>query len=220
MDDAELTGRAGDPLHGYSRGPGATVRATHRALRNVEDAEALILVEGVSDQIAVETLARRQGRDLMAEGLVVLPVGGAQAIGHYARRFGPLGQGLQVRGMCDADAVDAVRSGLARSGLGRVDPGDDLGAWGFHVCVEDLEDELVRAVGVEEVQSILDTQHELRSFRTLQRQPEWRGRPVTDQLRRFLGSKSTRNMRYARLLVEAAAPDRIPRPLSNVLGEL
>lgn len=40
-------------------------------------ARAVILVEGWSDQAALEALARRRGRDLLAEGVVVMPIGGA-----------------------------------------------------------------------------------------------------------------------------------------------
>jgi predicted ATP-dependent endonuclease of OLD family len=42
---------------------------------------AVILVEGVSDQRAVEAVAERRRRDLAAEGVAVVPIGGAQAIG-------------------------------------------------------------------------------------------------------------------------------------------
>src|SRR5689334_18996534 len=38
---------------------------------------AVVLVEGMSDQAAVQTLAERSGRDLRAEGVFVVPMGGA-----------------------------------------------------------------------------------------------------------------------------------------------
>ena len=47
---------------------------------------AVILVEGVSDQRAVEAVAELRGRDLAAEGVAVVPIGGAQAIGRYLGR--------------------------------------------------------------------------------------------------------------------------------------
>ena len=62
---------------------------------------AAVLVEGISDQRAVETLARRQGRDLEAEGVAVVPIGGAQAIGHCRRHLGPGGLDLRLAGLCD-----------------------------------------------------------------------------------------------------------------------
>ena len=43
----------------------------------------VVIVEGESDRIALETLARRRGRDLRAEGTEVVAIGGAHAI----RRF-------------------------------------------------------------------------------------------------------------------------------------
>ena len=75
---------------------------------------------------------------------------------------------------------------------------------GFYVCVNDLEDELIRAVGTAGVETLFDSQGELRSYRSLQSQPAWRGREPEAQMRRFLSSGSRRKLRYARLLVEAA----------------
>ena len=89
---------------------------------------------------------------------------------------------------------------------------------GFHVCVADLEDELIRAVGPEGVETVLDAHGDLSSFRTFQLQPAWRGRPVDDQLRRFMGSADRRKIRYARLLVDALDLARVPRPLDGVLS--
>src|SRR6266702_7373897 len=48
-------------LEGYVHGPAAATEATARALAKVAAAEAVVLVEGISDQIAVETLAVRRG---------------------------------------------------------------------------------------------------------------------------------------------------------------
>jgi hypothetical protein len=46
----ELSRRA---LDGYVSGPAAPIRAPARALAKVESAVAVVLVEGISDQIAV-----------------------------------------------------------------------------------------------------------------------------------------------------------------------
>ena len=55
----------------------------------------VVLVEGISDQNAVEALAARRHRDLAGEGVCVLPIGGAMAIGRYLPLFGA--GGLAVR---------------------------------------------------------------------------------------------------------------------------
>jgi hypothetical protein len=91
---------------------------------------------------------------------------------------------------------------------------------GFYVCVADLEDELVRSLGAVAVEAILDSQGELGSFRTFQRQPAWRGRSIEDQLRRFIGTFSGRKIRIAPLLVEALDLTRVPRPLERLLAHL
>lgn len=63
---------------------------------------AVVLVEGLSDQAAVEALAERRGRDLRAEGVSVVPIGGAQAIGQFIDLFGPVGRDVRLAGICDA----------------------------------------------------------------------------------------------------------------------
>src|SRR5260370_33492961 len=76
-------------LDGYVHGPAAGTEATARALAKMAAAQAVVLVEGISDQIAVETLATRRGRDLGAERMVVLPIGSAHAVTRYLTQLGP-----------------------------------------------------------------------------------------------------------------------------------
>jgi len=213
--------RAGDGedlLAGYVSGPSAATEATALALARARAAGAVVLVEGVSDQIAVETLAGRLGRDLPAEGIVVLPVGGAHGVARYLRRFGPQGSGARLAGLCDAGEERIVARGLAAAGLGA--PGSRAGRerLGFFVCVEDLEDELIRAAGPARVTEAFAARGDLAAFRALQRQPAWRGKDEVAQLRRFLGAGSQRKLRYARLLTEAISLDQVPRPLAAVLS--
>jgi hypothetical protein len=181
---------------------------------------AVVIVEGISDQIALETLAVRRGRDLDSEGVAVVPIGGAQAIGRFLAQFGPLGANLRLAGLCDAGEEGVFRRALERAGLGRNLTRPDLERLGFHVCDVDLEDELIRAVGPPSIEAILEANGDLRSFHTFQKQPAWRGRKVDRQLRRFLCSSDRRKMRYARLLVEALDLDRMPRPLDGVLAHV
>jgi hypothetical protein len=187
--------------------PDGGPEATSRALERVGDARAVVLVEGFSDQIALETLAERRGRDLEREGVAIVPIGGAQALGRFLRRFGD----LRVAGLCDAGEEDVFARGFERAGLERRD---------FHVCVEDLEDELIRALGADAVEAVLEANGDLDPFRTFQKQPAWRGRGVEAQLRRFMGSADRRKLRYARLLVEALELDAVPRPLDGVLARV
>jgi OLD-like protein len=177
----------------------------------------VVLVEGISDCKAVEALARRHGRDLAAEGVSVVGIGGAQAIGRFLSRFGPAGLGLRLAGLCDAGEEPEFRRGLERAGIGSASTRADMERLGFYVCEADLEDELIRALGVECVLEVVDAHGDLGPFRTLQKQPEWRGRPVEAQLRRFMGSGGSRKTRYARYLVEALDLDKMPRPLASVL---
>ena len=203
---------------GYASGTDAPLRATAAALERVADARSIVLVEGISDQIAVETLARLQARDLVKEGVVVVPIGGAQSISKFLARFGPAGAGLHLSGLCDAGEERHFRRELARAGYQQPDTRGELEREGFFVCDRDLEDELIRAVGPDAIEAILAEQGDLASFRTLQKQAAWRDAGFDDQLRRFLGAGARRKLRYASLLVLALGLDRQPRPLSGVLS--
>ena len=109
---------------------------------------------------------------------------------------------LELAGLCDAAEEDDFRRALEWAGLGSTLTRAAMESLGFHVCEADLEDELIRSLGAAAVEAIVEAQGELGSFRTLQKQPEWRGRPTDHQLRRFMGSGGSRKIRYARLLVE------------------
>jgi hypothetical protein len=184
------------------------------------DARAVVLVEGTSDQVALETLAERRGRNLGAEQVAIVPIGGAQAIGGFLERFGPQGLDVRLAGLCDAGEERDFRRGLERAGLGSELTRAEMEALGFYVCDADLEDELIRALGAESVEQIADAQGDLGAFRTLQKQPAWRGRPREEQLRRWMGSGGRRKIRYARLLVEALDLTEVPRPLNLLLAHV
>jgi hypothetical protein len=214
----ELARRA---LDGYVSGPAASIFATARALAKVDNAVAVVLVEGISDQIALEAAAVRRGRDLEAERVVIVPMGGAHAIGRFLTSLGPLGARMRLAGLCDLHEEEIFRRGMVAAHLGSPRTRTDLENLGFYVCVNDLEDELIRAVGPVGVEALFESQGDLGSFRSLQSQPAWRGREPEAQMRRFLGSGSGRKLRYARLLVKAAVGRyALPRPLDALLTAL
>jgi hypothetical protein len=195
------------------------VAASHSPAESV-DLRAVVLVEGISDRCALEALAERRGRNLDAEGISVVPIGGAQSIGRFLNRYGHQGLDVGLAGLCDAAEEGEFRRGVERAGLGSNLTRADLERLGFYVCVADLEDELIRALGAASVEQVVDANGDLGSFRTLQKQPAWQGRPVEEQLRRFMGSGGRRKIRYARFLVEALDLTKVPRPLDQVLAHV
>ncbi len=181
---------------------------------------AVVLVEGLSDQLALEVLARRRGRDLSAEGVAVIAMHGATNLGRHLERYGPGGLDVRLAGLCDAAEEDYFRRAFWRAGIGAGESRAAMEALGFFVCTLDLEDELIRALGTDAVEQVIEEQGELRSLRILQRQPALRGRPAHDQLRRFMSGRSGNKHRYARLLADAVDLDRVPRPLNGVLARV
>ncbi|MFJ9811309.1 TOPRIM nucleotidyl transferase/hydrolase domain-containing protein [Streptomyces sp. NPDC101158] len=217
----------------------------------------VVLLEGLSDVAAVDALAERRGRDLAAEGVCVLPIGGAMSVGRFARLLGPSGLDLRLVGLCDERERDYYARALAGAGeqgrtaglsgageqgrtaglsgaveqgraaglsgageQGRAKEGAGSGEQGFFVCAADLEDELIRALGVTRVTELVRAEGEERPLRTFLRQPAQQGRPPHLQLRRFFGTKKGRKIRYGRVLVEALDPDRVPAPLERLFAGL
>ena len=178
-------------------------------------ARAAILVEGWSDQAALEALARRRGRDLQAEGIVVVPIGGATNLQRFVQALGPQGLGVRLAGLCDIAELRHVRRGLEGAGMTADERIEDHG---FYACDADLEDELIRAVGTAAVERVLGAEGELASFRRCQDQPAQRGRDLHAQLRRFLGTRAGRKVRYGTLLVDALELDRVPPALDLALA--
>lgn len=204
--------------HGW--GPRHYARLEHEQTGGPVSARAVILVEGVSDQLAIEAFAARRGRDLNAERIAVVPVGGSKGIGRYLGLYGPQGIDLRLAGLCDAAEEGDFRRGLERAGLGSNLSRADMEQLGFYVCVADLEDELIRSLGVAAVEEVVRAQDELESFRIFQQQPAWQGRAKEQQLRRFLGTRGGRKIRSAPLLVEALDLSRVPPPIEHVFAHV
>lgn len=164
----------------------------------------VVLVEGTSDRSALETLALRRGRNLRAEGVAIVSMGGYGNLPRLLRRY----RDARVAGLYDVGEEPYFLRSLGcadRHGLERA---------GFYACTRDLEDELTRAVGPEGMERVLREQGDLRRFRTYQKQPAHRALPLEEQLHGFMWN---RKQRYAVLLIEALDLESVPRPLDCVL---
>ena len=194
------------------------VPAAARALALQANASAVILVEGWSDQAAIDTLAQRLGCNLRAEGILTLPMGGVTNLGAFIQVLGGPGLDLRLGGLCDAAESAYVRHCVERAGMGSDLTRTGMEALGFFVCDADLEDELIRALGTTAVEAVITAQGELDSFRRFQEQPAQRGRSLDAQLHRFMGTRARRKVRYGSLLTEAIDLARVPRALELVIA--
>ncbi|KPI05879.1 hypothetical protein OK074_4369 [Actinobacteria bacterium OK074] len=136
------------------------------------------------------------------------------SVGRFAALLGPSpsGLGLRLTGLCDERERPYYARALTTAG--------GTAPQEFFVCAADLEDELIRALGVARVRELVCAEGDLRPLRTFLNQPAQQGRPAQQQLRRFLGTKKGRKIRYGRVLVEALAPDGVPAPLDALLTSL
>lgn len=180
---------------------------------------AVVLVEGWTDESALRALARRLGRDLDAEGVQIVVLGGAMNIRKALTLLGAPRSDARFAGLCDDNEAPIFLRALEESGFGANLSREDMERLGFFVCVRDLEDELMRALGVDRVLEVFERHGELSSFRIMEKQPAWRDRPVEEQLRRFVRSQSRRTP-AATWMVEALELDRVPRPLERLLAHV
>lgn len=185
-------------------GIGAVLETELDLARNLDpDTRLVILVEGESDRRAIETLARRYGRNL--HRVAVLAITGATNVDRFLEILGE--RDIELVGMCDEAELDAFQSAFNRAGRSDV----------VYSCVIDLEDELIRALGVPRMLEVIAEQEELRAFHSFQNQPDQRHKPTERQMWRWLGN---RKIRYASVLVNALDPDRVPAPLAGALAAI
>jgi hypothetical protein len=164
----------------------------------------VVLVEGESDRRAVETLARRRGRDLPSEGVAIVPMSGYGNLPDLLELY----RSVRLAGLYDASEERHFLRALRCADRGALERA------GFYACTRDLEDELTRAVGPDGMERILAEQGELRAFRIYQKQPAHRTRRLEEQLHGFMWN---RKQKYAVVLVEALDLEHVPRPLDRVL---
>ena len=175
----------------------------------------VVLVEGRSDVAVVRALLDRRPPPDVA-GVEVVSMEGVTNIERHLTRIEATTPGADVAGLCDlAEAGFLVRA-LQRRGHAVSGPAD-LPRHGFFVCDADLEDELIRAVGPRTVAQALTELGDEGRFLTFQQQPEWRDRPLHDQLRRFAGSRSGRKEQLASALARRLDDAVMPAPLTGLV---
>jgi hypothetical protein len=180
-------------------------------------AKTAILVEGASDRVAVTTLAARRKLDLTERSIEVVALGGVTNVARVLLELRSAKDAARVAGLCDSREIRYFRVALERAGLGDDLSMREMETLGFFACDADLEDELIRALGVSAVEAILKEEGDLPAFRTFQNQPYQRDRDIQLQLHRFFGTMGGRKVQYARALVEGLDLGAVPRPLDGVL---
>lgn len=199
---------------GWQLPPGTTSQRMLADLQRVAlacEPRGVVLVEGLSDYFAVERIAGSCGRDLGDEAISIVPMGGATNIRRFLALFGPRGRNLPVTCLSDAAEADHVLRALRDAGVG---------SERLFVCDRDLEDELIRALGPTAVEAVIDKEGDLPSLRRLQQMPAHRDGSHAQHLHRFMGVRSTRKYRYARLLAEALPAEAVPRVLRQLVDSL
>jgi hypothetical protein len=177
----------------------------------------IVLVEGVTDELALVLAARRLGRDLAAEGTAIVGTNGAHGISRLLGQIATHEPDARIAGLYDAGEEAVIAAALDGAGRGKNLDRSQLEQIGFFACVVDLEDELTRAAGEPLLLRLIGLEGDAQAWRTFRKQQAWQGRPVEQQFRRFIRSVSERNSRYIRAIVETLEPSQLPRPMRLLL---
>ena len=166
--------------------------------------QVVVLVEGGSDVAALRALTSSDG---LREAFELVAMGGITNVARHVAELSQQRPDAVLLGVCDEPErrfMERVRPPLRE----------------IFVCERDLEDELIRALGPDVVVGLLEELGELGRFRTFQEQPEWRGQPLHDQLRRFAGTRSGRKSIFAGRLAAELRPGALPEPLERLLDRV
>lgn len=185
-----------------------------------EQAVPVALVEGDSDALVVRRLLAVRG--LRAE---VLPMGGITNVAAHLDAIWRQDADRPVVGLCDTAERRFVARALRRHGAPFPDgtDGDDndevatLADLGFFVCVRDLEEELIRALGAKQVLAAVDDLGLMPAFETFAQQPQWRSRDAAEQLHRFAGAGSGRKSLLDDQLGARLDERTLPAPLAALV---
>lgn len=198
----------------YPHGPAAALVA-HGAVEALDEPRAVVLVEGVSDRIAVESVAAHRGVDLAGLRVAVVATGGVHGLKRMLHEVKAAFPQSALCGLYDLGEQSVVERALVDEWMLR--PGADPEGAGFYAAADDLEHELIRACGLPAAMAALESEGDLAGFRRMQQQPQWRGHDTAEQLHRWLAGGAERKLRYARILVQRTPADRLPGPLVAVV---
>ncbi|KGN36956.1 hypothetical protein [Knoellia subterranea] len=173
------------------------------------DRPTWVLLEGASDVAAVQVLRAARGVDAEDEPCLLIDMGGATNVRRHVERAAAADPLPRVIGMCDEREAPFFTRAL-----------DVIPTFTFTVCRRDLEDEFMRALGLDGTLAVLESVDLLTTFEAFTRQQAWQGRPLLDQLRRFVGTTSGRKELLAVALAGALDEATTPAPLSDLLAEM
>ncbi len=179
----------------------------------------LVLLEGPSDVAALEAVLARRVPAVPGAAYRLVDMGGVTNAARHLRHAARTWPGRPVVGMCDAGEAGVVVRALQDQGR-PARSAADLPDQGFFLCDRDLEDELIRALGVEECLDLLEGMALGHRFRAFGRQRAWVDRPVQERLHRFAGIASGRKVRLAEAMAARLAPGRVPPPMAALVARV
>lgn len=177
----------------------------------------VVLLEGVSDIAAVTAVAAT--RSIVLDHVQLVDLGGVTNVRRELSEFHRGSIDLEILGLCDAPEVRFVEQALNEIGCS-VRDASDLSTYGFFICRADLEEELIRALGIERTIAVLTELGLDAKLATLRQQPAWQDRPLAEQLHRFCGVASGRKELLAGALAGALTPQDVPEPLQALLDRI
>lgn len=176
-----------------------------------------LLVEGISDQYAIDALAARRGKNRDAAGVSIVVMAGAGGIRTYLSLLGPKGLGVELAGLCDVSDEARWSKALGDHGFGKPLDRAAMAKVGFFVCDKDLENVLITTLGTDQTLQVIAAQGDKAAFEAFSKEPAHSGKSLHEQLHDFIHA---RNVIYAALLVDALDLANVPPPLEGVVDEI
>ncbi len=176
----------------------------------------MVLVEGRSDRAALAVPIARRGLERAVD---VREMGGATNVRRHLHAAVTDAGTRRVLGLCDEAEAAFFRRALAAEGA-RAGTAQEMAALGFHTCVRDLEDELLRALGADGVRGVLEHLDLDGAFDRFSRQRAWTDQPLDARLHRFAGAVSGRKALLAAALTTALPDERLPDPMRRLLDHV
>ncbi|WP_029202167.1 hypothetical protein [Ornithinimicrobium pekingense] len=184
-----------------------------------EAGPVLVLLEGPSDVAALGAVLGRCAPRVPRTAYRLVDMGGVTNTAAHLRAARADRPSWPVLGLCDEAESWVVARALQQQGVEAGD-GADLAQHGFFVCRRDLEEELIRALGVEGCLLLLERAGLGHRFRSFSRQRVWADRPVRERLHRFAGVASGRKILLARQMAAALPAESVPPPLAALARSL
>jgi energy-coupling factor transporter ATP-binding protein EcfA2 len=179
-------------------------------------ASTAVLVEGVSDRLALRIAAETLGVDLDARGVSIVELNGAGLFATMLELLGMSGLGIRVIGLCDADHEQQWAGAVLGPGVYNGDR-SVLAQHEVYVFDPDIEGALVDALGEQRVEALIAADGEAQGLAAFRQQPSQQQYSPREQLVRFVKKGKAR---WPPMLMGDMADTEVPHVIRDLINSV